>query len=83
MDVNQYLGRVEQVNEAKLLGVKISSDQKWSKQIIGTGGVLSSLNQRNFLIRRLSNHVDKHQMKKIADSIWTSKLRYGLQLYGP
>ena len=22
-------------------------------------------------------------MKKIADSIWTSKLRYGLQLYGP
>ena len=35
------------------------------------------------MIRRLSNHVNKTQLKKVADSIWTSKLRYGLQLYGP
>ena len=69
--------------EAKLLGVKISDTQKWGKQINGVGGVVSALNQINFILRRLRNHLDKPRTKKVADSIWTSKLRYGLQLYGP
>ena len=63
--------------------MKICQNQKWNKQITGIGGVIPALNQRNYLIRRLSNHLDKPQLKKVADSIWTSKLRYGLQLYGP
>ena len=74
---------VKQEVDAKLLGVQISENQKWSKQITRTGGVISALNQRNFLIRRLSNHINKSQLEKVADSIWTSKMRYGLQLYGP
>ena len=74
---------IYQDTDAKLLGVNISENQKWTKQISGTNGVISALNQRNYLIRRLANHVNKEQLKKVADSIWTSKLRYGLQLYGP
>ena len=72
---------IYQDTDAKLLGVNISENQKWTKQISGTSGVISSLNQRNYLIRRLKNHLNKEQLKKVADSIWTSKLRYGLQLY--
>ena len=74
---------IQQETDAKLLGVNITENQKWTKQISGTSGVISSLNQRNYLIRRLKNHLNKEQLKKVADSIWTSKLRYGLQLYGP
>ena len=33
-------------------------------------------------LRRLKNFVNKEALKKIADSIFTSKVRYGLQLLG-
>ena len=73
---------VNQVPTAKLLGVKIDESQKWKSQISGKGGVISALNQRLFLINRLKNQVNTVQLKKITDSIWSSKMRYGLQLYG-
>ena len=48
----------------------------------GTGGLISSLNQRLFLIRRLKNSINKEQLVKVANSIFMSKIRYGLQLLG-
>jgi hypothetical protein len=30
----------------------------------------------------MQNHLSKEQIRKVAESIWTSKLKYGLQLYG-
>ncbi len=57
------------------------NDLKWRGHIYGKGGVLSSLKQRLFTIRRLSNNIHLKKLKEIADSIWTSKLRNGLQLY--
>ena len=30
----------------------------------------------------LKNQVSQERLRKIAESIWTSKMRYGLQLYG-
>jgi hypothetical protein len=74
--------KIKQDKEAKLLGVKIQDDQNWKVQIEGIGGVVSSLNQRQFLVRRMQNHLSKEQIRKVAESIWTGKLRYGLQLYG-
>ena len=44
--------------------------------------MLSSLNQRLFMIRRLKNSLKHSGLKKVADSLFTSKLRYGLQLMG-
>ena len=43
---------------------------------------INSLNQRMFLIRRLNNQLNKNAMRKVADSIFNSKIRYGLQLIG-
>ena len=30
----------------------------------------------------MKNHINNEQLKKVANSIWMSKARYGLQLYG-
>ena len=62
--------------------VTVDETQKWKTQISGKGGVISAFIQRLFFINSLKNQVSKNQLRKIAESIWTSKLRYGLQLYG-
>ena len=46
------------------------------------GGVISSLNSRLFIIRRLKNHLGKKCLRKVAESLFISKIRYGLQLLG-
>ena len=40
----------------------------------------NSLNHRTFTIRRISNQVPQKQLLKVVQSIWMSKLRYGLNL---
>ena len=65
----------------KLLGLTIEEDQKWNKQINGKGGVIPSLNTRLYLIKRMKNKLNPDRLRKVANGIWTSKLRYGLQLY--
>ena len=41
-----------------------------------------SLNSRMFIIKRLENQIGGAYIKKIVDSLYTSKLRYGLPIYG-
>ena len=67
---------------AKLLGVSMDCNQKWKSQIQGIGGVISKLNSRLFLVRRLSRAISKDRLIRIADSLYTSVIRYGVQLYG-
>ena len=55
---------------------------KWKEHIYGKGGIIASLNQRLFQVRRLKNSVGPIALAKISDSLFTSKLRYGLQLLG-
>ena len=73
---------IERVNSAKLLGITFQSSQKWCEHIHGSGGLLSSLNQRLFFIRRLKNVLSPKALLKISDGLFISKLRYGLQLLG-
>ena len=58
------------------------SSLKWSEHIYGTGGLISSLNQRLFFIRRLKNTIGQTALLKISHGLFLSKLRYGLQLLG-
>jgi hypothetical protein len=55
---------------------------KWKAHIIGKGGLISSLNQRLYIIRKLRNHLNKSALSNVAESLFTSKLRYGPQLLG-
>ena len=73
---------IEPEDHAKLLGITFDNNQKWNSQIQGNDGVISSLNQRLYMLRRLNNFVSKQALSKIADSKFTSKVRYGLQLLG-
>ena len=73
---------IKQEKNAKLLGMTVDDNQKWQSQINGTGGMLSSLNQRLFLIKRLRNSLNYSGLRKVAESLYISKVRYGLQLMG-
>ena len=67
---------IAQEKTSKLLGVTINEKENWSTQINEKGGVVSSLNQRLHLVRRLRNQVNQERLRKVAESIWTSRLRY-------
>ena len=62
--------------------MQFQNDLNWSEHIHGKGGVISSLNQRLFIIKRLHNSLEKKALIKVADSLLNSKIRYGLQLLG-
>ena len=74
--------QIEQQEYAKLLGVTFTEKLKWKENIYGKGGTTASLNQRLYLIKRLKNSLNLKSLTKVAESIYTSKLRYGLQLQG-
>ena len=50
---------ISRQKHAKLLGMTFQDNLKWQEHIHGKGGVISSLNQRLYLIKRLSNSVNK------------------------
>ena len=71
---------VARSTDTKLLGVTIDEKQNWKKHFAGSNGLISSLNKRTFSLRRIRNHLPKQEMLKVIQSLWMSKLRYGLQL---
>ena len=73
---------ITQEKNAKLLGITLDDTQDWTTQITGTGGMIPSLNSRLFIIKRLSKALSKNRLTKLVDSLYTSKIRYGLQLFG-
>ena len=74
--------KIESQNSAKLLGMNMQNDLTWTEHIKGKGGVISSLNRRLYTIMRLNNSLNKKALIKVADSLFNSKIRYGLQLLG-
>ena len=68
--------KLEQEHSAKLLGITFNDN--WNDHIHGKGGVINSLNQKIFMILRLRNSLNIKSLVKIADSIFTSKIRYGV-----
>ena len=67
---------------AVLLGIRFQDDLQLKAQILGKGGLISSLNSRLHLIRRLKSHLPMKSVLKLVDGLFTSKIRYGLQLLG-
>ena len=62
--------------------MKFEDNQNWREHVQGKNGVISVLNSRLYLIRRLKRQLNQENLKKVAESIYTSKTRYGLQLMG-
>ena len=73
---------INRQSHAKLLGMTFQDNLSRQEHIRGKGGLIASLNQRLYIIKRLGNAVDKKSLIKIADSLFNSKVRYGIQLLG-
>ena len=71
---------IEQESTTKLLGMNIQDNLGWKEHFTDKNGLLSCLNKRLFAIRRVKNHIPSEKLPKLAHALWTSKLRYGLQL---
>ena len=84
MIITPFLGTdtVKQDTRAQLLGIPFNDKQKWYDQISGPVGLISSLNERLFLIRRLKNSINSEGFTKISNSIFMSKIRYGIHMFG-
>ena len=66
----------------KLLGMVLSNDLDWKQHVYGKEGLINKLTKRLFTISRLSNSISKNHLKHVAEGLWSSKLRYGLAIYG-
>ena len=73
---------VSRDSSATLLGIEFQDDLKWKTQIFGKGGLISSLNSRMYIINRLKSHLSMKSVTRLVDGLFTSKIRYGLQLMG-
>ena len=71
---------ITQESKAKLLGMTFDDTQCWTSHFYGKGGVFSALNQRLFILRRMKNFLLPVGLRKVAESLFNSKIRYGLQL---
>ena len=69
-----------QDKSTKLLGMQIEDNQSWKEHFSGKGGLIASLNNRLFSIRRVANHLPRDKLTQLSHALWMSKLRYGLQL---
>ena len=78
-DINIDNCQVVRSESTKLLGLTIDEKQNWKEQVCGQNGLIKSLNHRTFTIRRLRNQIPKKEVIKVVNSLWMSKLRYGLQ----
>ena len=72
--------QVEESNNEILLGLSIKNDLTWSEHLRKLN---RELNSRLFILRRLAQSLPKELLKRVADGIFISKLRYGLPLYCP
>ena len=72
---------IEQENSTTLLGMKIQDNLGWKNHFLGTNGLIPSLNKRLYAISRIKKYIPAEKLPRLAHASWTSKLRYGLQLY--
>jgi len=69
---------VEESEAEDLLGVKISKNLTWTKQV---DQLKLDLSKRVGIIRRLSQHLPSHTMAKVITPLFTSKMQYAIEIF--
>jgi hypothetical protein len=69
--------RIPKSATSKLLGMVIDEDLKWKTHV---QKLINALDKRLFFLRRIAGTISKHSLIKLAVDLWTSKMRYRLQL---
>ena len=62
--------------------MQLQDNLGWKNHFIGKNGLISSLNKRLYAISRIKKYIPHEKLPRLAHALWTSKLRYGLQLCG-
>ena len=57
--------------------VTIEENQRWKEHFNNT---INALNKRTFALRKIAAQIPHKNIIKVVQSLWMSKLRYGLQL---
>jgi len=70
---------VHETNHHKILGVVVNNNLSWKDH---AEDILPSINQRIGLLKRLSHQIPRKYLPQIANSIITTKARYGLAIFG-
>jgi hypothetical protein len=73
---------IEEKAEHKILGLTFNNKLTWTGHIAGKNGLISSLNRRVGALKRLKHQIPQKYLADIANAIITSKIRYGLCIYG-
>ena len=73
---------IRELPHHKILGITVNNTLTWDDHVYGKGGVLSSVNKRIGALKRLSYSIPSEYLARISNSIVTSKLCYGLEIYG-
>jgi hypothetical protein len=78
-NVHVKVGKVQisQLVTAKLLGMEIDEDQKWKPHV---EKLVKTIDKRLFSLRKIAGKISDQGLGKVADSLWSSKMKYGLQL---
>ena len=62
----------------KSLGMQVSNEFNWKLHV---DKLMTELNKKIGLIRRIRNRVPRRKLIMIAEAIFSSKIRYGIALY--
>ena len=72
--------KIEESEDEKLLGVWVSNDLKWTHHL---EKLESKLRSKLYLLRKLEQTLPKSILKKVAEGLFSSNLRYALGLFCP
>ena len=70
---------ISEIQEAKILGLWVTNDLKWKKQI---ETLISDTNYSLSVLRRLKKLMSSRELRMLAEGLIMSKLRYCATVYG-
>ena len=74
----EKLTSLKENESEKLLGIQVSSDITWNLHV---DQLITELNKRIGLMRRIRNRIPRRKLIMMAETMFNSKIRYGIALY--
>ena len=71
---------IEETEHKKLLGIRVLSDLKWSKDL---EKLAINLSKRLFVLSKIEQIMPKYSLKMLQNCIFMGTLRYGMGIWCP
>ena len=73
---------IEEEDHQRILGVVVNNRLTWSDHVYGKGALLQGVNRRVGMLKRIVGYVPPKSLSQIANALVSSKVRYGISIYG-